>query len=351
MILYIQTAFLGDLLLSVPTLKRLRHLYPDQEIHLLCRKGLGDFFVREALVDRVMDDFKGPKPTLKEAKKMFADKSYHLLFCPHESVRSTMIARQVQAQKKIGYDSFINRFVFDSLFKRPMKWPEAVRQMSLLRDLDPELSQWLVSIAYKKSPFAEIPEWSSMTLPHFLQRFSYRETFIKRFQLDENKKINLLAPGSVWATKRWGASRFIELAQEMVNQGEAVVLIGSRDEKDLADHIQSQVSGAINIAGLTKIPEMIDLIAGADLLVANDSGAMHMASITGTPCVAVFGPTVQSFGYQPWNNKARVVENIQLKCRPCSSHGGKKCPLGTHECMTSISSSQVAEVIKEFSSL
>jgi heptosyltransferase-2 len=164
----------------------------------------------------------------------------------------------------------------------------------------------------------------------------------KRLSLDPQKKIVLLAPGSVWATKRWGASKFIELAELLLARGDQVVLIGSPDERDLSNHIASKVA-VLNITGETKIAEMVELIAGADVLVSNDSGAMHMASVAGTPTVAIFGPTVQSFGYQPWNPRARVVENTHIYCRPCSSHGGKKCPIGTHECMTSITAQVVLE--------
>ena len=129
MILYIQTAFLGDLLLAVPALKRLRQMYPRDPIHLLCRKGLGEFFLREALVDRVISDFKGAKPTLGEAKRLFAGSDYHLLICPHQSLRSSLIAARVSATKKIGFDGFVNRFIFHQTYPRPIKWPETLRQL------------------------------------------------------------------------------------------------------------------------------------------------------------------------------------------------------------------------------
>lgn len=343
MILFIQTAFLGDLLLSVPTLKRLRKLYPTEEIHLLCRKNLGEFFQKQGLADKVFDQFKKTKPSLAEVKEIFQNYHYDLLICPHQSIRSSLVASRIQAKRKIGYDSFLNGFLFHETFPRPMKWPETLRQLALLKNLDPELAKDLVSVGNRTAPFDDIPQWSSMTQPHFLEHFHLRAALVEKLGLDSTKKIFLLAPGSVWATKRWGASKFIELSQKLIERGDQVVLIGSPPEKDLARFIAEKVSGVIDITGETKINEMVHLIAGADILISNDSGAMHMASIAGTPTVAVFGPTVQSFGYQPWNTQARVVEASHLRCRPCSSHGGEKCPIGTHECMTSISAQVVLE--------
>jgi heptosyltransferase-2 len=341
MILYIQTAFLGDLLLSVPALKRLRKLYPGQEIHLLCRKGLGEFFVRERLADRVFDQFKKDKPSLSEIKTLFEGLHYSLLICPHQSTRSSLIARRIRADKKIGFDGFLNRFVFTETYPRPMKWPETLRQLSLLKNLDRELAAEFVKVAGRGAPFKEIPEWSSMAQPRFLERLSHRQHLAEKLSLDAGKKMILFAPGSVWATKRWGASKFIELAKLLLERGDQVVLVGSPAEKGLAAFIASKVPALVDITGTTKIADMVELIAGADALISNDSGAMHMASVAGTPTVAVFGPTVQGFGYQPWNPRSVVVENVDLYCRPCSSHGGPKCPISTHECMTSISAQSV----------
>jgi len=81
------------------------------------------------------------------------------------------------------------------------------------------------------------------------------------------------------------------------------------------------------------------------MLVSNDSGAMHMAAMTGVASISLFGPTILDFGYQPWNEKAVVVENTELRCRPCSSHGGRACPIGTHVCMTSIEVQKVSSLI------
>lgn len=331
MILFIQTAFLGDLLLSTPVLKKLKDIYPDKKLHVLCRKGLGSFLTSEGFADRVFDDFKGTKPTLAEIRERFGDSRYELLICAHESWRSNFISAFIKADKKIGFKNFWNGWIYDERIERHLPWPEVLRQMELLSVLDKNLAESLAQFKGARAPFHEIPDWSRMDLRRHIEE-SY------------GKKIIAMAPGSVWPTKRW--NQFGDLAGELLKEGYDVVLLGSPSEKNISAQIKAQHPEVRDLTGSTSIPQMFEVLRDCDLLVCNDSGAMHMASLIGLPTVSFFGPTVQEFGYQPWNAQAVVVENTQLQCRPCSSHGTEKCPIGTHECMTSITVDRVMDEIR-----
>ena len=71
------------------------------------------------------------------------------------------------------------------------------------------------------------------------------------------------------------------------------------------------------------------------MAVSGDTGPMHLATAVGTPVVALFGPTVEPFGFFPYRGRATVLER-PLACRPCSSKGGPRCPLGHHQCLEEI---------------
>lgn len=333
MILFIQTAFLGDLLLSIPTLKKLRELYPQKKIHVLCRKGLGSFLVHQGLADQVFDQFEKTKPSIAEVKQQLGSNHYDLLVCAHQSVRSNILCAFIKADKKIGYKNFWNVLVFDHREQRHMEWPEVLRQLDLLQSLDKDLAEKLLGALELKSPFKNIPAWSSMVLRSNTARVS-------------KKKTVAVAPGSVWPTKRW--DKFSELTGQLLKSGYEVILIGSPAEKEVSEEIKKQFPAVTDMTGKTNLTQMLDVLAVCDALVCNDSGAMHMASILNLPTVAIFGPTVLEFGYQPWNDKAVVVEHKTLSCRPCSSHGTVKCPIGTHECMTALSADQVLDQVRYF---
>lgn len=341
MILFIQTAFLGDLLLSIPTLRMLRKTYPEKKIHVVCRKGLGGILQTFGLADVVHDNFKHTKPSIGEWRQRFSGMHFDLLVCPHESFRSKLLCAFTSADKKIGYSSLLGSMIFDVAVERPMHWPEALRQLALLPTEVPNLGEKLSTLPAAFRVFDQIPSWAGMMLMSSADKIERRASFLKQHDIESEKKIVALAPGSVWPTKRWPLEKFIEVARQYQYWGHQVVLIGSRDEKIFGDAIQSEVASVINLCGRTSLVELIDVLAGCDVLVSNDSGSMHMASVTGTPTVSIFGPTVLEFGYQPWSNAFQVVEIPDLKCRPCSSHGGRKCPIGTHECMKMIRSERV----------
>ena len=138
-----------------------------------------------------------------------------------------------------------------------------------------------------------------------------------------------LCPGAEYGpAKRW--PYFRELAQKL---GPRAVLLGS--EKD------AQAGAALpglNLIGKTTLDEAIRLIAGADAVVSNDSGLMHVAAALGRPQVALFGSS-SPLHTPPASDKARVLW-LHLECSPCFA---RECPLGHFRCMREIG---VEEVLK-----
>ena len=154
-----------------------------------------------------------------------------------------------------------------------------------------------------------------------------------------------MAPGSVWDTKRWSEEYYGQLIKLLSEEGYGIVLIGSKAERPLCERIQPQ-GNSINLAGETDFMESAAVLENCELLICNDSGAMHIANAVQTDVVAFFGPTVKSIGYCPYRDEDTVLE-IDLDCRPCSSHGGDRCPLGHHNCMKNISVERAFNVIME----
>ena len=149
-----------------------------------------------------------------------------------------------------------------------------------------------------------------------------------------------LAPGSVWATKRWPF--YPELAQRIAEDFNVVVVGGGADVA-IGDTIVSQLPKgcAANAAGRLGILASAALIGRAVALVTNDSAPQHLASAMNTPTVTTFGPTVPEFGFGPLAQHSHVAGVDGLPCRPCDRHGPQKCPLGHWRCMRELSSADV----------
>jgi heptosyltransferase-2 len=161
-----------------------------------------------------------------------------------------------------------------------------------------------------------------------------------------------LAPGSIWGSKRW--PYYAELAATLPAHV-AVVVVGGPDDVGLGDEIVRAVgrSGrlAVNACGRLTLRESAALIGRASALVTNDSAPLHLATAMGTPVVALFGPTVTEFGFGPVRPGDVALGIDGLQCRPCSSHGPPRCPLGHHRCMREITVPAVLAAIEELGAL
>src|SRR5262245_19059736 len=159
------------------------------------------------------------------------------------------------------------------------------------------------------------------------------------------ERLFALAPGSVWATKRW--PYFPALARELAREG-SVVIIGGDADRALASEIVAATSGqAIDATGRLSLLASAELIRRSALFVTNDSLPYHLASAMNTPTIAVFGPTVPEFGFGPLAERAAVAGHAGLTCRPCDRHGPQRCPLGHWRCMREITPDSVAMLARD----
>ncbi len=325
----IQTAFLGDLLLSIPLMKKMSETH---EVSLICRKGLGSLFQSLGLVHQVFEVQKSDAKSYQRVRQSFTH-SVDLLVCPHMSFRSAWLAFQLPAKKKVSFHTWWNFWAFDQRRKKRMGLPDALRQLDLASDWDENILQKIDT--YEKQTSVEekqyglVPDWASMQVVE------------RKTNTTPRQKTVAIFPGSVWPTKRWTIEGFTELTNKFLESGYQVVLMGGKEEASLGQQIQNQYPQVKSVIGQFSLLESLQFLQTVDLVISNDSGSQHLAAAAAAPTVSIFGPTVLSQGFRPWNSKVRIVENVGLFCRPCGKHGHKKCPRGTHECMTKISAGQV----------
>ncbi|MBM3307171.1 MAG: glycosyltransferase family 9 protein [Candidatus Eisenbacteria bacterium] len=142
-----------------------------------------------------------------------------------------------------------------------------------------------------------------------------------------------MAPGAVWATKRWPAERYGEVVRELfLSTGLPTALVGSASERGACDAVIEAAgasSKATNAAGEATLGGTVAAISQAALFVGNDSGLTHAAVALGVPTVALFGPTDPG----QFDFEGHAVVYADLACSACSFFGGERCPLGHWDCM------------------
>ena len=161
-----------------------------------------------------------------------------------------------------------------------------------------------------------------------------------------NKKILGINPGASYGSaKRWYPQEFAKVALALSSEFD-IHLFGGPNEKDIAGEIEqlfnsSGLKNFKNYAGKTSVNQLIELISQVDLFITGDSGPMHVAASFNIPTVAIFGPT-NDIETSQWKNEKNINIKKNLSCQPCMS---RTCPLGHHNCMRLIKSTDVLEAI------
>jgi ADP-heptose:LPS heptosyltransferase len=153
-----------------------------------------------------------------------------------------------------------------------------------------------------------------------------------------------LCPGARHFTKRWPAERWIETGCKLHGAGYRILVIGAQNETELLLEITDKIPHAQAICGLT-IPEVAALFRQVQVVVSNDSGLMHLAAGVRTPLVALFGPTVEEFGFYPFRANGEILAH-PLPCRPCSAMGSENCPKGHFRCMLDTRADEVCRLVE-----
>ena len=177
---------------------------------------------------------------------------------------------------------------------------------------------------------------------------SSQETAIQKFGLTLTEKVLALCPGAEYGpSKRWPADYFAKVAQAKIQQGWQVWLLGSEKDKESADAInQLTKEQCRDFIGHTSLTEAVDLMSLADIVVANDSGLMHLAAALGKKVIAIYGSTPPGFA-PPLCKEAQAI-SLNLACSPCRKRICPLYPVGHPDhtqCLTGIKPERILELI------
>ena len=313
-IVIIQSGFLGDAVLASGMLRMVAMAHPSWEIGFLVRKEYAPLFEGHPAIFQLHGFEKKRKDGMELMTAELRDAGYNAALLPHRSARSAMLARRAGIPKRVGFRQSDAPWLLTDRVEYRIGLHETERNARLLARIGVEAPggdrlPWLV------------PSADALAAMH--ARFN------------DGRPIVLIAPGSVWATKRWREDGYAGVAESLRREGKRVILIGSGGERELCERIAGKAGmGEEDIAcGILSLPEVLALISMARRVVTNDSAPLHLAESVATPVTAIFGPTVPEFGFGPLRPHSSVVERRDLSCRPCGIHGGDRCPIGTHECM------------------
>lgn len=321
-IVVIQTAFIGDTAISLLFCNSLKSEFPDAKLIFVCTPQSKDLIENCKIIDMCIQfDKRGEGSSLDKIKKTAYEingLNPDIVFSLHRSLRTSLLVNKINCDVKIGFSNAACPLVYDLRAKYYFNLHESDRNHELLKLLD-----------IKKSA-APID-------------FNSDFDFEKFIHLAGNPLV-YIAPGSVWLTKQWLPEYYGILISELEKAGCRVIIGGSEKEKNLCQKI-SAGSNAMNVAGVMKLNDTVNLLKKCKLAVCNDSATTHLAGLAGIKCLTIYGATSELFGFYPLTEGSAIIKQ-EVECSPCAIHGGMECPLGHFKCMKELKPQTVSDKIK-----
>lgn len=311
--------WVGDAVMSLPTLRALRRRHPEDRLAVLARRGPAAVYRAEGSADEVL--LRGS--FLADVLAARAGRFDEVWLLPN-SLRAALVALGSGARRRLGYATDRRGpLLTDAL-------PPPAATAHQLRDYDALL---------RHAGVAPDPDPPRLRIPPEALRRAEEALAAAGIPL----AAVVLCPGSATApTKRWPAERFAALADALADRGMPCALAIGPDERELGRAVAQSARAPLPVLGADLDPvELSAVFSLARAVVSNDSGPAHLAAAVGTPVVAFFGPTDPG-RTAPSGARALILDRYVF-CSPCFL---EKCPYG-HECMREITVGDAVRAVEE----
>jgi heptosyltransferase-2 len=324
----IQTAFIGDVVLSTALIESLHVKFPLAQIDIVVKKGNENLFAKHPFIHEVIvwDKQNAKYTNWLKVLKQLRTRHYDALINVQRYAATGLWVALSKSNIKIGFDKNPFSFLFTHKVKHEAMQPglhEIQKNHALIQVLDEGIELCNPKLYPAPSDFEAVKSLQSQ--PYLC-----------------------IAPASVWFTKQFPGEQWVHFLNNLQFEGK-VYIIGGPGDRTLGDQIINDIAenakiknNVINVAGEFHFLSSAALQKGAVLNYVNDSAPMHFASAVNAPVVAIYCSTIPDFGYGPLSEKSFIVQTQKnLSCKPCGIHGKKACPLGHFNCALSIEMQQL----------
>ncbi len=328
-ILVIKLRAIGDVIMATPFPVNLRHNFPEAEIHFLTETAAVPILRYHPDVDRIIELPRGKwekMPAIaawREAAgfiRRLRESSYDWVFDLFGNPRSAFLTFASGAPRRIGFRFRGRSWAYTDKI-RPRG--DQVHEVDFNLDALSALS---------------LPVKDRRLLVRFgSEETSYIDGWINNQKLNRSSLVALHVWGG-WPAKRWPLERFAALGDILSREkGQTVVVVWGPGEKEAAQRVRDLMQEKSFLAPPTTLLELAALLSRCRLLVANDSGPMHVSAAVGTPTVGIYGPT-NSRLQGPFGPVSNVVSHDSLECLGCN-----RLDCDHNTCMTDLTVEKVLD--------
>ncbi len=348
-ILLVRPDHLGDVLLTLPAVAALRQLLPRRRITYLTPAGVSDVPRHSPIVDEI-ETLEFPEPTapadppgwsavVTEASRRFEERfEVAILFRPRDPWSGALVAR-ARIPVRVGFDHPETRPFLTHTLPVPTRRHVAVMGLDLV-----ELGAECLGA---RVPPTRAPLHAEFRTTHDEEREA--EEALRDVASVGSSPI-VLHPGSGWRLKNWPALRWGLLASALERRhGVPPLLVSGPGEEELAASVVT-ASGwqAERLPRVLSLGGLAALHGRARVVVATDSGPLHLAAMVGAPVVGLYGPFGPDlFAPLSPSDRSRTV-SVDLPCSPCGTLVTPPCGAVTEPaCVTGIGVERVAAAVSE----
>lgn len=327
--LIVGPAWVGDMVMAQSLFIDLKQREPNAEIAVLAPAWTAALIDRMPEVSELIEaNFTHGKLSLGERFRLgraLRDRDYSNAIVLPNSLKSALVPAIAKIPQRTG-------------FVGEQRWGLLNDARRLDKTRLPMTVQRFIALGEARS--AEPRALSSVPAPSLQVDDAQVSAVLDKYQLNRQAPILVLCPGAEFgASKQWPASHYAELARQYLAQGWQAWLMGSENDVTICDEINLACDSAASVlAGKTSLPEAIDLISCAALVVSNDSGLMHIAAALQRPLVAVYGSTDP--GHTPPLSNNHAIARLGLDCSPCFK---RECPLQHLNCLNQLGVDKVLD--------
>jgi ADP-heptose:LPS heptosyltransferase len=332
-ILIIKPRAIGDVVLSTVVIPNIRNAFQSSMIHFAVEPAARDVITGNKDVDQVIVMLSRQMGKPSRIKRMIESmlflrdlqkEKYDLVFDLFGNPRSAILTWLSRAKYRVGYDFRGRKYAYN-IRVRPRG--DRVHEVDFNLDAVRELNIPVVD----RCPYFPIPGKAIERMDRWLHGHRLENTFLVGIH-----------PYGSWEAKRWGPDRFAALADRLFDTYRASVLIfWGPGEKEYAQKVCSLARTSPILTPQMSLKELGALLFRCDLVVANDSGPMHISAAVGTRTLGIFGPT--SWKLQgPFGSQNHVVYKKGLACLGCN-----RLTCDERVCMKTLSVDDVMWVIEE----
>ena len=319
--LIIRFSSIGDIVLTSPVIRCLKTQFPDAEVHFLTKTRNADLLKANPHIDKIhlLGD------SLSETIRELRVEKYDYIIDLHNNLRSLWVKLRLR----------VKSYSFNKLNLRKF---------------------FLIRFRLNFMPRTHIVDRNLETLSHFkitndgkgLEYFIPEEDEFPITDLPEtfrNGYVALVLAGT-YATKRMPAEKYKNLITGIEGP---FVLLGGKSERSIADYILGwQTGNVIDFTGKLRINQSASLVKYARLVIANDTGLMHIAAAYHKKILSVWGNTTPELGMYPYlpGEGSEILEVKGLSCRPCSKLGYHECPKKHFRCMNDLPEDRIIDWVK-----